>query len=229
VTHRRKQGRPAITLYSYCLRYDDGAAPNPYWGVCTLAICKPAIRRTASVGDWVVGLGSKRSPCGDISSKVVYAMHVTQVVTLQEYDVYCGKSLRKKVPDWNSSDYRRMMGDCIYDFNESRPRLRASVHGAGNRKTDLRGRNVLLSDYFYYFGNKPVELPDDLRALIHGTQGHKSRANDRYASRFVRWIEGEGFRNNVLLGQPQLKKKLAAVRRSACRQLCSKRHIEIEH
>ncbi len=218
-----------MTVYSYCLRHDDGAAPNPYWGVCTLAICKPAIRRTASVGDWVVGLGSKRSPCGDISSKLVYAMHVTQVLTMKEYDLYCRKSLGKKIPDSQSSDFRKRMGDCIYDFRGPRPRLRASVHGAGNRKTDLSGRNVLLSDYFYYFGNKPVELPDDLRALIHGTQGHKSGANDRYAPRFVQWIEGQGFRKNVLLGQPQLKKNLAAVKPSACRQLSSKRHVEIGH
>ena len=40
-------------LYSYCLPYDDGAAPNPFWGTCTLVICKPAIRRTARVGDWI--------------------------------------------------------------------------------------------------------------------------------------------------------------------------------
>lgn len=66
-----------MKLYSYCLRWDDGAAPNPFWGVCTLAICKPAIRRTAKVGDWVVGLGSANSPIGNISDSVVYAMRVT--------------------------------------------------------------------------------------------------------------------------------------------------------
>jgi hypothetical protein len=218
-----------MTLYTCCLRYDDGAAPNPYWGICTLAICKPAIRRKASEGDWVVGLGSKRSPCGDVSSKVVYAMHVTQVLSMKDYDLYCRKSLRKKIPDWRSVDFRKRMGDCIYDFRGPRPQLRESVHRAGNRKTDLSGRNVLLSDYFYYFGNNPVELPNDLRALIHGTRGHKSGANDRYARRFVQWIESEGFRKNVLLGQPQLKKKLAVENPSACRQLCSKRHFEISH
>jgi hypothetical protein len=56
-----------MILYSYCLRYDDRAAPNPYHGICTLVICKPAIRRTANVGDWIIGLGSVSSPIGDIS------------------------------------------------------------------------------------------------------------------------------------------------------------------
>jgi hypothetical protein len=34
-------------LFSYTVRVDDGAAPNPFRGLCTLAICKPAIRRGA--------------------------------------------------------------------------------------------------------------------------------------------------------------------------------------
>lgn len=69
-------------LYSYVLRVDDGAAPNPYWGTCTLTICKPDIRRCAQVGDWIVGTGSKnvRLKDGnkyDFSDDVVYAMKVT--------------------------------------------------------------------------------------------------------------------------------------------------------
>lgn len=40
-------------LYTYRETYDTGFAPNPFQGVLTLANCKPAIRRTAEVGDWV--------------------------------------------------------------------------------------------------------------------------------------------------------------------------------
>jgi len=176
----------------------------------------------------VVGLGSKRSPCGDISSKVVYAMHVTQVLTMEGYDLHCRKHLRKKIPNWHDHDFRRRMGDCIYDYGQCPPHLRESVHAEANRKTDLSGRSVLLSDHFFYFGDKPVELPDDLLGIVHRTQGHKSRANDRYALRFVQWIESGGWKKNVLLGQPQLKKRLVAMRRPACRQLCSRRHREAE-
>jgi len=215
-----------MTLYSYCLRYDDGAAPNPYWGVCTLAICKPAIRRTAKVGDWVVGLGSKRSPCGDISSKVAYAMHVTQVLSMEEYDSYCRKHMQKKIPKWHGRDFRKQMGDCIYDYSQHPPRLRESVHKEANRRTDLSGKNVLLSDHFYYFGDKPIDLPDDLLAIVHQTQGHKSKTNDPYAHRFVQWIEGGGWRKNVLLGQPQLKDQMSKMKLSACREACSKGHCK---
>ncbi len=48
-------------IYSYVLRYDDGVAPNPFFGFCTLAVCKPVIRRKAQVGDWIIGTGSKEN------------------------------------------------------------------------------------------------------------------------------------------------------------------------
>ena len=46
-------------LFSYTIPSDDGAAPNPFHGQCTLAICKPSIRRVAKKDDWIAGLGSK--------------------------------------------------------------------------------------------------------------------------------------------------------------------------
>src|SRR5678816_873168 len=45
-------------IYRYIVRVDSGAAPNPFGGWCSLAICKPAIRRTAQRGDWIIGLRS---------------------------------------------------------------------------------------------------------------------------------------------------------------------------
>jgi hypothetical protein len=49
-------------LFSYTIPIDDGAVPNPFCGMCSLAICKPAIRRVAKQGDWVAGLGSRMPP-----------------------------------------------------------------------------------------------------------------------------------------------------------------------
>lgn len=217
-----------MTVYSYCLRFDDGAAPNPYWGVCTLAICKPAIRRTAEKGDWIVGLGSKNSPLGDISLQMVYAMEVTKVLSMRDYDAFCRKSLRAKVPDWADSDFRLKMGDCIYDFDSrvGEPRLRPSIHSEENRETDLSGKNVLLSENFYYFGDKPVALPEELFALVHPTQGHKSRANDAHVDEFFNWIRLGGWKKNAVLGEPQLKKKILSMTEEECRSSCSKRDKE---
>src|SRR3989442_13407131 len=131
-----------MILYSYCLRYDNGAAPNPYHEICTLTICKPAIRRVAKPGDWVVGLGGTHSPMGDISDHVVYAMRITKRLTLREYDTFCRQHLRRKIPKWTSRDFIKRVGDCIYDFSgPHEPTLRDSVHSEQNRKVDLSGKN----------------------------------------------------------------------------------------
>jgi len=73
-----------------------GLAPNPFWGLCTLALCKPIIRRTAKIGDWVIGTGSARthtqkSVFEKFSGSIVYAMKITDRKSLEEYDQYCRK------------------------------------------------------------------------------------------------------------------------------------------
>lgn len=214
-----------MRLYSYCLRYDDGAAPNPYWGICTLVICKPAIRRTAQVGDWVVGLGSANSPIGDVSDCVTYAMKVTDKITMEEYDKFCEAQYPKKIPNWRSRDYRRRMGDCIYDYSSgSRPRIRWSVHNEENRKRDLGGKFALISRHFYYFGDHPVKLREDLYPIIHATQGHKSNTNKLYLPAFVEWIENLGYKKNKLVGEPQLKEEYS--RDTDVQAKCSVRSLE---
>src|SRR5215213_1405668 len=124
-----------MKLYSYCLRYDGGAAPNPYWGTCTLVICKGAIRRAAEIGDWIVGLGSANSPIGDISTSVVYAMKVTSKLTMKEYDQFCQTSLPNKIPQWGSQDFRLRKGDCVYDYGTREyPKMRRAVHNEVHRR-----------------------------------------------------------------------------------------------
>jgi len=177
------------TLFSYCIPYDDGAAPNPFWGLCTLAICKPAIRRKAEIGDWVVGTGSKHSTIGDIAGKVVYARRVTRKMTMEEYDRFTQSEYPDKIPQLESADRRRRCGDSIYDFSTLIPSLRPSVHNAKNRHTDLGGEYVLLSNHFFYFGDQPVALPEALRAIAQQQQGHQAPANAEYVDVFVDWIE----------------------------------------
>jgi hypothetical protein len=195
-----------MKLYSYCLRYDDGAAPNPFWGLCTLAICKPAIRRTAQRGDWVVGLGSANSPLGDKSQHVVYAMKVTDKTTMQGYDEFCRVYCPNKIPEWRNRRVPQLrFGDCIYDYSQSDvPTLCLSVHKEENRTRDLGGKYAILSSHFYYFGDEPIYLPPDLHPIIQSNQGHKSDVNQPYVSRFVTWIVSLGRNPNELHGKPQM-------------------------
>ena len=47
-----------IRLFSYKLTNDGGFAPNPFWGALTLATCKPQIRLSKRIGDWIAGFSS---------------------------------------------------------------------------------------------------------------------------------------------------------------------------
>ena len=44
-----------MVIHTYVVQHDKGFAPNPFWGICTLACCKPRIRAKASVGDIILG------------------------------------------------------------------------------------------------------------------------------------------------------------------------------
>lgn len=198
-----------MELYSYCIPCDDGAAPNPYWGVCTLVICKPAIRRTAVPGDWIVGTGAKHSELADgkatdMSGRLIYAMKVTGKMTLAEYDVYTRERLESKVPDWEHRDPRRRLGDSLYDFSTTPPTQRTGVHLAVNVARDLSGKNALLSTHFYYFGDQAVRLPPNLQPIAQNCRGHRRRLNAAYLVDFVTWLEGLGHRPGTLIGAPLL-------------------------
>ncbi|MBN2133324.1 MAG: hypothetical protein JW741_27750 [Sedimentisphaerales bacterium] len=195
-----------MTLYSYCVRYDSGFAPNPFWGICTLAVCKPAIRRHANVGDWVVGLGSAQSPEGDFSDRVVYAMEITDKKTLRAYDQFCRAKYPQKIPDPESDDYRRRAGDCIYSYsNRGCVRQRTGFHHRTDQDDDLSGKHVLLSERFYYFGSAARRLPASLKTIMHPFPGHKSTANAPHAEPFVTWIQNlPGVKQNTVKGMPQL-------------------------
>lgn len=197
-------------LFTYTMTFDTGAAPNPFFGICTLAICMPRIRRVAKPGDWVVGLGSKKSSLGDRSDCVIYAMCVEHVITMEEYDRYAPEKWPDKIPDCNSSDDRRKAGDCIYDFSTGEvPDLRQSVHDERERDNDLGGKNVLMSRDYYYFGRDAEELPDNLRQIRTTAKWHKSNCNAPKFDEFVTWIRSL----EKTLGKPCSEAK--------CHQKCS--------
>lgn len=193
------------TLFSYILPNDAGFAPNPFWGVCTLVTCKPAIRRAAEKGDWIVGLGSSRSSLGDVRGKVVYAMRVSDKMTMHEYDAWVREECPEKIPDMRSKDWRRKLGDAVYDYSEVPPRKRPGLHGREDRERNLRGKFALISDHFYYFGDDPEPLPDHLAEIAYVRRAHRSKTNKRFVEPFEQWIEGLGLRANSLRGDPQMK------------------------
>lgn len=75
------------------------------------------LRTGARIGDWVVGLGEKHPPSNeDFSGKVVYAMEVTDKMTMKNYDLYTRERLPEKISDLKNRDSRKWLGDSLYDF-----------------------------------------------------------------------------------------------------------------
>jgi hypothetical protein len=194
-------------LYSYVIPVDDGAAPNPYGGVCTLTICKPAIRRSAEPGNWVLGTGSKNVILRDgikrdFSGHLVYAMLITAKLSLEDYDAYCKRKLKIKIPKWTSTTYSRVVGDCLYDFNGPVIIQRDGIHDTEVQfERNLNGKNALLSTHFYYFGSTPVKIPRHLQHIVHTTQNCKLVLDEKTISAFEKWINS--FKRNHLYAEPQ--------------------------
>lgn len=180
-----------MRIYSYAIPYDSGFAPNPFWGYCTLATCKPRIRRTAKEGDWVIGTGSVRNVGNE---RLVYAMRVTEVIPLEDY--WVDKRFEKKKP---GKGKKRLVADNIY-YRDKKGNVRQyfpSKHSYPDKENletkehDLKGENVLISKSgnFYYFGREALKIPESLLCLVKKGPSHKCDFPQDTVDKFLRWIK----------------------------------------
>lgn len=158
-----------MTLYSYVVRYDSGFAPNPFHGWCTLATCKPRIRQSAQVADWIVGTGSDARGARR-GGHLVYAMCVTETMTFNDYDA--DARFQSKKP-YRRGSRKQSCGDNIYYRNAAGARWlqRDSFHSSpdGTRcrehvEHDTAVDRVLVSDKFVYYGGLGPRVPETLTA-----------------------------------------------------------------
>ena len=96
-----------MTVFSYVIEHDLGFAPNPYNGVCTLACCKPRIRKKAELGDYILGMGAVRPK---LQGHITFWMRVDEIVTFDEY--WSEIRFRRKSLLWRATYLR--YGDNIY-------------------------------------------------------------------------------------------------------------------
>jgi hypothetical protein len=158
-----------MRLYSYVVRYDSGFAPNPFYGWCTLATCKPRIRQWAQVGDWIVGTGSDNQLV-QRGRHLVYAMRVTEALTFNDYDVDPRFQLKKP---YRQGSRKQSCGDNIYYRSAANTQWlqRDSFHSnadgtrrADHVKRDTGVNRVLASDQFAYYGGDGPRIPETLTA-----------------------------------------------------------------
>lgn len=161
--------------FSYVLVRDHGFAPNPFNSICTLATCKPNIRNSAFVGDWIFGSGSARLKR---QNQLIYAMKVTNKISFNKY--WTDPHFETKKPVMNGS-LKKMYGDNIY-YSNGTNWIQADSHhslkdGSTNDYNLIRDTSVdavLISDEFYYFGTTPVIIPSNLLDhVIKKGPGHR--------------------------------------------------------
>ncbi len=186
-----------VRLYSYVVARDFGFAPNPFFGVCTLATCKPGIRKVAAIDDWVIGTGSK---IRNRHKNVVYAMRVTGVMTFEEY--WAAPRFQQKKVNLRGSK-KQAFGDNIYSRDSTkRPWRQANSHHSlpdgrpnpVNLRVDTSTNRVLLSDDFVYWGASGPELPalfldyGPAHESIRAGRGYKSSFAPKLVSDLIGWI-----------------------------------------
>ncbi len=191
-------------LYSYVVARDYGFAPNPFNEWCTLATCKPGIRRTASIDDWVVGTGSTENGKVDC---LVYAMRVCETMTFNEY--WQDARFRNKRPNLYGS-MRQSFGDNIYhrDSDSEQWQQEDSHHSYRhgeinclNIDNDTKADRVLISDEFIYWGKSGPKVPKFQNTDIRKKgSGHKCRFPEKAVNEFINWFRAQ--HNQGYCGEP---------------------------
>jgi len=176
-----------MRFFSYVVSQDSGFAPNPFYGYCTLAVCKPKIRVAAEPEDWVVGLSSR-------GEHVVYVMKVENKL---DFDAYWHDSrFHCKRPSQDTPIHR--CGDNIYEplgngmFRQlpswhSKPRF--GNEDPDTQKRDLSGRFVLIATDFVYFGANGPKIQPDLEFIRVG-RGHRCHFTPVELQKLEAWANG---------------------------------------
>lgn len=180
-------------LFIYVVARDFGFAPNPFHGYCTLATCKPDIRKSARLGDWVMGVGGSRLKA---TGRCIYLMKVTEMI---KFDVYWQDDRFQVKKPLRNGSLVMMVGDNVYhrvegtgdwtqeDSHHSNPDGSPNMQ---NLATDTRSENVLVSTHFYYFGSDAPEVDLDSIGYTNVRNFRKMDLGNEFVLAFIEKMEG---------------------------------------
>ena len=208
-------------LYRYVIDHDKGFAPNPFFGVCTLACCKPDIRKHAALGDMIVGFGPKKYGLG---GKIIYWMTVSEII---DFDTYWNDPRYiKKRPKMGGSlslcfgdnIYHRSPEDKSWIQEQSFHSDENSLRGLGNLKRDTgTTENVLVASEYSYWGGSGPATPSRFQSIIKEGRGYQFNVDDENLKNdFIEWLlsmPDRGFRNDPAdwSHDKQIRQQLTAV------------------
>ncbi|MBC6995879.1 hypothetical protein QWY85_17315 [Neolewinella lacunae] len=151
-----------MKFFIYKVTRDVGFAPNPFDGWCTLACCKPRVRKAAMIGDYIIGMGSKKAKN---LGHLIYIMRVTEALTFNQY--WNDSRFQVRKPNMNGS-LKALRGDNIYHKTNEGNWLQSNSHhsnidGSTNQLNlfkDTAVDRVLLSNDYLYFGSKSIIIEE---------------------------------------------------------------------
>lgn len=165
-------------IWRYVLANDGGVAPCIDDGVLTLCTCKPRIRSSAQVGDWVIGFTSKRFGIG----RVAWAGCVSEILSMGDYG--------KKYTGRRDAVYKRVGWHA--DGREDLRHYGGPYHNSPKAiDTDLRGRCALIFDPFWYWGGKAPAAVPEVAELAHYYVGQTTKGSTPEVINQLRdWLSG---------------------------------------
>lgn len=183
-----------MNLYSYKMDHDYGLAPNPFWGFMSLAVCKGKIRRNKNlqIGDWIIATGGKSL---GYENCLIYAMKVERIITFDEY--WNNPNYGCKIPVMNGT-LSQLYGDNFYHtLADGRIVQEPSAHSnpdfspnESHKERDTTGKNVLLSNDFFYFGDKAPLIPQELHDVIcNGRDYACPKIPEDIREAFICWLK----------------------------------------
>ena len=171
-------------IFRYILETDGGMAPCPQEGAVTLGTCKPGIRKSATIGDWVAGFMPGSLNRGDM----VWAGQVAEKLSQDEYRQRYSKRRDAIYALQNDGSYRSYLFGYHCDPTD--------------RRRDCNGPVLLFAtDYSWYFGSAPRTLQSDLLHLAAKGRGY--RVNFREDGDLERWIAWLVEREPGVHGKPR--------------------------
>ena len=177
-------------LYCYKIIRDYGFAPNPFFGYCTLAYCKPHIRKYCKIGDWIAGFGGKNTI---VPYKMVYLMQVSEKMTFDQY--WIDSRFGRKKPYFFGS-LKQCYGDNVYHHNEDGIWIQENCHHSYEDSTNYKNLNtdtsvdaVAVSGKYWYFGDGAIVLPRQFEQIIPDARDFIKIQNTTLHDELIIWMK----------------------------------------
>lgn len=182
-----------MRAFCYVVEHDKGFAPNPFFGVCSLAACKPLFRQKANEGDVILGFGSAKH---GIAGQLIYWMLIDEITSFDKY--WQDPRFRRKRPQMKGS-LMLCYGDNLYhrdpvtgawiqepSFHSDPPNL---INGGNLERDTGRTERVLLARDYAYWGGSGPKLPPELEEFVVRGRGDKCRFPEQACGTLLEWLQ----------------------------------------